>query len=82
MDLQGNRLDSEGNLLDSAHAEKPNAPTKLPDVVTLNLDDASLPLFPRKPARADENEKVAKEFLLPGKSINISLCWRMVYRNH
>ncbi len=70
MDLQGNRLDTEGNLLDAAHVEKPNEPTKLPDVVTLNLDDASLPLFPRKPARADENEKLAKEFLLPGRYIH------------
>ena len=41
--------------------------TRIPDLVKYNLDDSSQPRLPRKPASANENEILAKEFLIPGK---------------
>ena len=47
--------------------------TRIPDLVKYNLDDSSQPRFPRKPASANENEILAKEFLIPGNQAILSL---------
>ena len=46
--------------------------TRIPDLVKYNLDDSSQPQYPRKPASANENEILAKEFLIPGNQAILS----------